>query len=193
MIVIGGSLGGCDALKEILRRLPAAFPHAIAVALHRHKDSGGMLMPMLQRGCALPVAEVDDKDEIRPGRVHVCPADYHLMIEGGSFALSTDDLVNFARPSIDVLFESAAEWQGARAVGVILTGAGSDGSRGAQRIGAAGGLVLVQDPAGAEGPWMPGATIASTPGAHVLSLSAIAEKLLQLPVCERSFYGGDGL
>lgn len=181
MIVIGGSLGGCDALKAILGRLPADFPHAIAVALHRHKDSGGMLLPMLQRGCVLPVVEVEDKEPIQPGRVHLCPADYHLMIEGDALALSTDDLVNFARPSIDVLFESAAEWQGPHAVAVILTGAGTDGSRGAQRLAAAGGTVLVQDPQGAEGPWMPGATIASTPGAQVLSLSAIAARLLLLP------------
>lgn len=181
MIVIGGSLGGTDALKEILQRLPADFPHPIAVALHRHKDSGGMLLPMIQRGCPLAVREVEDKDEIKPSCVYVCPADYHLMIEGNSFALSTDDLVNFARPSVDVLFESAAEWQGARTVAIILTGAGTDGSRGAQRVGAAGGMVLVQDPVGAEGPWMPGATIASTPGATVLSLPAIAQKLLQLP------------
>ena len=181
MIVIGGSLGGCDALKEILQRLPRDFPWPVAVALHRHRESDGLLLSVLQNHCLLPVIEVEDKDPIQAGRVHLCPSDYHLLVDGDCFALSTDDPVNFARPSIDVLFESAVEWGRAATVAVILTGAGSDGALGAQQVAAAGGTVFVQDPAGAAGPWMPGAAIAATPGATVLGLAEIAARLLALP------------
>lgn len=179
MIVIGGSLGGCEALREILVRLPAAFSLPIAVVLHRHRDSDGMLVSVLQRGCALPVSEVEDKDPINAGRVYLCPADYHLLIDNGCFALSTDDLINHARPSVDALFESAAEWKHRDTIAVVLTGAGSDGARGAQRVQECGGTVLVQDPKTAEGPWMPGAAIAVTQSPLVLTLEQIAESLIK--------------
>lgn len=181
MIVVGGSLGGCDALRTILQRLPAGYPRPIAAALHRHRedDGTGLLVTTLQRDCALPVREPDDKEPIRPGHVYICPSDYHLMIERDHFALSTDELVNFARPSIDVLFESAAEWRQARVLAVVLTGSGADGARGASQIQARGGTVLVQDPATADGPWMPAAALAATPGARLLSLEGIAAHLLQ--------------
>lgn len=181
MIVVGGSLGGCDALRIILQRLPAGYPRPIAAVLHRQRedDGEGLLVATLQRGCALPVREPEDKEPIQPGRVYVCPSDYHLMIDGDRFALSTDDLVNFARPSIDVLFESAAEWRRKRVLAVVLTGSGADGARGAGWIQARGGTVLVQDPATAEGPWMPAAALAATPGAQRLSLDEIAAHLLQ--------------
>jgi two-component system, chemotaxis family, protein-glutamate methylesterase/glutaminase len=180
MIVIGGSLGGCDALKEILVRLPASFPYPIAVALHRHRDSDGMMVPVVQRGCALPVCEVEDKEPIEAGHVYLCPSDYHLLIDKDCFALSTDDPVNFARPAIDVLFESAAEWKRGKAVGVVLTGSGSDGAKGARCIQQYGGTVFVQDPKTAEGPWMPTAAIASTQTPLVLSLAEIAQALINL-------------
>jgi two-component system chemotaxis response regulator CheB len=178
MIVVGASLGGCEALGEILQRLPADFPRPIAVALHRRRDSEDLLVPVVQRRSALPVGEAEDKEAIRGGRVYLAPADYHLLIDGNSFALSTDDPISFARPSIDALFESAAEWQRQDVVGVILTGSGSDGASGARRVRECGGTVLVQDPQTAEAPWMPNAAIASTPGARVLSLAGIAEALL---------------
>ncbi len=180
MIVIGASLGGCDALREILVRLPASFPQPIAAVLHRHRDSDGMIAPVLQRGCALPVAEVVDKDPIVPGRVYLAPSDYHLLIEGDCFTLSTDELVNFARPAVDVLFESTAEWRRNTATAIVLTGSGSDGAKGACAIENNGGKLFVQDPANAEGPWMPAAAIAATRTPTVLSLPAIAEALLAL-------------
>jgi len=180
MIVIGGSLGGSAALREILLRLPAHFPQAIAVVLHRHRDAESLLVPLLQQGLALEVVEVEDKQPIEPGRVYVCPADYHLMIDQGCFTLSTDDLVHFARPSIDVLFESAAEWERNKAIGVILTGGGTDGTTGAQRLHEAGGTVLVQDPSTAEGPWMPTSALTAVPAARVLTLPQIADTLLEL-------------
>jgi two-component system chemotaxis response regulator CheB len=180
MIVIGGSLGGCDALREILVRLPASFPFPIAAALHRHRESEGMIVPVVQRGCALPVSEVEDKEPIEPGHVYLCPSDYHLLIDKDCFALSTDEPVNFARPAIDVLFESAAEWKRDKVVCVVLTGSGFDGAQGARRIQEYGGTVFVQDPKTAEGPWMPAASIASTQTRLVLSLAEIAQSLINL-------------
>lgn len=177
MIVAGGSLGGCDALREMLTRLPADFNLPIAVVLHRHREGSDMLVSMVQRDCALPVKEAEDKEPIKPGRVYLCPADYHLMVDDGCFSLSTDDAVNFARPSIDVLFESAAEWQREKVIAVVLTGSGSDGSAGARRVRDLGGTIIVQDPATAEGPWMPTAAIASTGTPLILTLSEIAQSL----------------
>jgi two-component system chemotaxis response regulator CheB len=178
MIVVGGSLGGCAALGVILRRLPADFPLPIAVVLHRHRESEALLAPVVQRGCRLPVGEAEDKEPIEGGRVYLAPADYHLLIDRDSFALSTDELVNFARPSVDVLFDSAAEWRRRSVVAVVLSGSGSDGARGARRVEECGGVVLVQDPATAEGLWMPSAAIAATRGATVLGLPAIADALV---------------
>ncbi len=180
MIVIGGSLGGCAALREILRRLPADFSQAIAVVLHRHREEESLLVSLLQAGLALPVNEVEDKEPIEPGHVYVCPADYHLLIDQGCFALSTDDPVNFARPSVDVLFESVAEWERDQAIAVILTGRGSDGASGAKKIRESRGIVLIQDPRTAEGPWMPLAAINAVPDARVLGLPEIAEALVEL-------------
>jgi two-component system chemotaxis response regulator CheB len=178
MIVIGGSLGGCAALREVLGRLPADFPLPIAVVLHRHRESEDLLVAVVQRGCALPVGEAEDKEPIRGGRVILAPADYHLLIDEGAFALSTDDLVNHARPSVDALFESAAEWQRQGVMAVVLTGSGSDGARGARRVEERGGTVLVQDPKTAEGLWMPTAALAAAPNARALSLAGIADAMI---------------
>ncbi len=134
MIVIGGSLGGCDALREILTHLPADFDLPIAVVLHRHRESNDLLVPVVQRNCLLPVAEAEDKEPIKAGQVYLCPADYHLLIDNSCFALSTDEAVNFARPSVDVLFESAAEWQRQNVVAV-----GPHGFRFRRRAGRAAG------------------------------------------------------
>jgi two-component system, chemotaxis family, protein-glutamate methylesterase/glutaminase len=179
MIVIGGSLGGSFAVGRILAGLPPDFAEPIAVVLHRHKESEGIIVPILQRECRLTVSEAEDKEPILPGHVYLCPADYHLMVDDGCFCLSTDDLVSFARPSIDVLFESAAEWHGPSATAIVLSGSGADGSAGARRITERGGRVLVQDPRTAEGRWMPEAAIAASPHCRVLSLELIAPELLR--------------
>jgi two-component system chemotaxis response regulator CheB len=180
MIVVGGSLGGFAALREILIRLPASFGLPLVVALHRHRESGELLVPALQRDCRLPVREAEDKEPIRPGNVYVAPADYHLLIDRDSLALSTDELVNFARPSIDVLFESAAESKNREVVAVVLTGSGSDGARGARRVEDMGGLVIVQDPTTAEGSWMPAAAIGATRRPQVFVLADIADGLVKI-------------
>ena len=177
LVVIGTSLGGLAALKVVLGKLAANFALPIAVVQHRHRESDRSLSQFLQASLQLPIVEVEDKDPIKPGRVYLAPPDYHLLVEVGHFALSTDAPVLYARPSIDVLFESAADAYGSQTVGIVLTGANYDGAAGLARIQAAGGRAIVQDPATAEGRVMPEAAIAAVPTATVLSLSAIADYL----------------
>src|SRR5579863_8586893 len=160
MIVVGTSLGGLHALETLLHGLPPGFPIPVAVVQHRGPEESS-LASLLQLHCALPVAEVNDKDRVIAGRVYLAPADYHLLVEGGRFALSTDARVQHARPSIDVLFESAADTYHDRLLGVILTGASADGAAGALRIKHCGGRVVAQDPTSAEAPTMPRAAISA--------------------------------
>jgi two-component system chemotaxis response regulator CheB len=174
LVVIGTSLGGLSALEILLRALPREFPLPIAVVQHRLADSDDTLSLVLQIHCALPVVEPDDKDPIEPGRVYIAPADYHLLVDRGSFSLSTEAKVCYARPSIDVLFESAAESYGEGVIGVILTGASRDGSYGLSKIKERGGVTVVQDPATAESPTMPEAAIAAAKVDRVLPLQDIA-------------------
>jgi two-component system, chemotaxis family, protein-glutamate methylesterase/glutaminase len=180
IIVVGASLGGLQALQALLAGLPAGFPAALAVVQHRGCDPDGLLLAALQAHSVLPVHEPDDKDAITTGRVHLAPADYHLSVERGRFSLSTEGRVCHARPSIDVLFESAADAYGGRAVGVILTGSGRDGARGVAWIKRAGGLVVVQEPATAESRHMPDAALTACDADHVLPLSGIAPFLTGL-------------
>ncbi len=184
LIVLGTSLGGLRALEVLLAGLPKSFPLPIAIAQHRHKDSDDTLSFFLQRQCALPLKEAEDKEVIIPGRVYLAPADYHLLIEAGCFALSTEAPVSYARPSIDVLFESAADAYGNRVIGVILTGASDDGTQGLLRIKAHGGSAIVQDPSTAESPTMPKAAIKSVPVDWILPLRDIAPLLVNL--CNRA-------
>jgi two-component system chemotaxis response regulator CheB len=180
MIVIGGSLGSMAALRLIVQDLPASFSLPIAVALHRHRESDDALVDLLQRELALTVREVLDKDPLLAGHVHVAPCDYHLLVEPMYFSLSTDDPVQFARPSIDVLFESAADTFGSRAIGVILTGANRDGARGAAEIRRRGGTLIVQDPATAESKIMPRAALELVPDALVRPPEEIGRLLCAL-------------
>ena len=180
MIVVGGSLGGFSAVQSILSLLPPQFQTPMAVVLHRNREPGSLLQEGLQRRCALPVVEVEDKEPIAPGRIYLGPPDYHLLVERTHFALSADEPVNYARPSIDVLFESAADAFGAAVIGVVLTGASHDGARGAARIQNRGGVVIVQDPARAERPEMPAAALAATRACQVQALDQIASTLLRL-------------
>src|SRR4051812_37531458 len=108
MIVVGASIGGTQALRVILRALPSAFADTMAAVLHRHRESEGGLIELLQQDCLVPVVEIVDKQPIATGAVYIAPPDYHVMVDAGHFSLSIDEPVRFARPSIDVLFESAA-------------------------------------------------------------------------------------
>lgn len=180
IVIIGASLGGLDALKVLLGALSMSFHLPIVVVQHRSKDSDGTLTAILQRACVLPVSEANDKEPIVPGRLYLAPADYHLLVERGWFALCTSAPVHYARPSIDALFESAAEAYGASVVGIILTGTTEDGAAGAARVMARGGTMVAQDPATAEAPTMPAAAIAAANIKYILSLQEIALLLKRL-------------
>lgn len=180
IVVVGTSTGGLKALQILLAGLPEEFPLPVAIVQHRGKDSESGLCDFLRQSSSLPVTEPEDKEPVLPGHVYLAPRDYHLLIENRSFALSTDWPVSYARPSIDVLFESAADEYEERAIGVILTGANQDGSRGLGKIKARGGVTLVQDPAFAACPEMPQAAIAQTEVDWVLPLEAIAPRLEEL-------------
>lgn len=181
LIVIGGSAGGLDALVAVLRALPHAFRPPIAVVLHVRGDRPSLLSTVLRDATTLPVVEVEDKQPLLPGTIHVGPPNYHLLIErDGSLALSIDAAVNFSRPAIDVLFESAADAFGAALVAVLLSGASDDGARGLRHVAARGGRVLVQDPATASAPTMPNAALATMTPHEVLAPPRIGALLAAL-------------
>ncbi|HVW27268.1 MAG TPA: chemotaxis protein CheB [Polyangiaceae bacterium] len=180
VVVIGASLGGFDAVRLVLAALPGSFPAPIVLVQHRMSDPDGLLVELLGAESLLPVSEPEDKDPILPGHVYLAPSDYHLLVERGFFSLSTEDPVHHARPSIDVLFESAADAYGPSAIAVVLTGSNRDGAHGARAVKRAGGRVLVQDPRTAFSPVAPAAAMDSTAVDFVLSVSAIARRLAQM-------------
>ena len=183
LIVIGASWGGLHAVGEILGALPEDTDAAVVIAQHRRADvSEGGLASLLRVRTALPVADVDDKAPIERGAVYLAPPDYHLLIQRGYFSLSKDEHVHHARPSIDVLFESAADAYRERVIGVILTGANADGARGLAEVKRRGGVAVVQDPGTAERREMPSAALALTAADAVLPLSEIGPFLYGL-VC----------
>ncbi|MEW6088018.1 MAG: chemotaxis protein CheB [bacterium] len=180
-VVIGASAGGLNALQIILSTLSDKFSLPIIIAQHQHPRSKELLVKVLQGIGKIPVKEAIDKEKISPGVIYFAPADYHLMIEEDrSFALSMSEPVNFARPSIDVLFETAAEVYRNRLIGIILTGANSDGSAGLKRIKEYGGLAIVQDPKNAEVDSMPKAAIREAKPDFIVSLEKIGTLLNKL-------------
>ncbi len=181
IVVVGASWGGLAALSALVGSLPPDFALPIAVVQHRSKDAESLLAVLLQDHTPLRVAEADDKEPIRPGHVYLAPADYHLMVDGDHFSLTTDPPVRYSRPSIDVTFVSAADSCGAGAVGVVLTGANEDGAEGLRRIDARGGHAIVQSPETAEIATMPRAALRAVPRATVLSVPLIARHLGTLP------------
>jgi two-component system chemotaxis response regulator CheB len=182
LILVGASWGGMESLPTLLRGLPAEHEIAVAVAQHRHVSSGRELQRALQRHSPLQVTDVEDKESIEPGRVYLAPADYHLLVEPGRFALSTEAAVNYSRPSIDVLFESAADAYRERAIGIILTGTGRDGVAGLTRIKERGGTAIVEDPVSAVRGELPGAAAAVVAADAVLPLEEIAPFVRSLVV-----------
>jgi two-component system chemotaxis response regulator CheB len=181
IVAIGASWGGLDVLRNVLRDLPAELNAAVVIAQHRSPESHPTAFrDLLGAVTRLTVREAGDKDELRPGTAYIAAPDYHLLIEPGALSLSTDEPVMFARPSIDVLLESAAESYRERCIGVVLTGANDDGARGLARVAELGGTAIVQDPETAQRDEMPRAALRSTPSAKVTSVAEIAPLLVDL-------------
>ena len=183
LIVVGASWGGLQAISTILAALPEALVAPIVVVQHRARTADGLLAQLLQACTRRRVADVEDKEPIVAGAVHLAPADYHLLVEDGHFSLSTDPVVRYSRPSIDVTLHSAADGLGARALGVVLTGANDDGARGLRRLIDRGGEAVVQAPETAEVRTMPEAAARALAGAprarwEVAPLAAIATRLV---------------
>jgi len=185
LIVVGCSLGGMRAMQIILSALPREFELPIAVVQHRYRTSNEGLPAYFRRTTDMRVVDAEDKQWIKPGVIYFAPANYHLLVEKGELNLSVDDAVAYSRPSVDVLFESAAQAYGDKVIGVVLTGANSDGARGVAEIKKRGGFVVVQDPKTAEAPAMPEAAIAAARVDRILPLERIGPYLLELSRPER--------
>jgi two-component system, chemotaxis family, protein-glutamate methylesterase/glutaminase len=180
-IVIGASAGGVEALGLILPALPMKFRPALLIVLHLPRERPSLLVQIFEKRCALPIREADDKEPIEPGTIYFAPPDYHMLVERSrQIALSTDEPVHFSRPSVDVLFESAADVYAERLMGVILTGANEDGASGLHAIHRAGGVTVVQQPDSAKVPLMVVSALQRHPADFVLSLPQIAELLVGL-------------
>jgi two-component system chemotaxis response regulator CheB len=181
LIAVGTSLGGLHALTRLLADLPPSLRVPIAVVQHRAVTQDRLLADLLQEQTGLAVVEAEDKMPLEPATVYLAPPDYHLLVEArGRLALSTEGPVRSARPSIDVLFQTAADAYGPALVGVLLTGASADGADGLAAVKARGGRAIVQDPATAECRTMPAAALAATAVDYVLPLSRIGEHLVTL-------------
>ncbi|MBB4616004.1 chemotaxis protein CheB [Sphingomonas abaci] len=181
MIVIGASAGGVQALLTLLPALPAQFPRPILIVLHVPPDRDHGLVTLFRARCAMHVCEAEDKQAPVPGTIYFAPANYHLLVEsGGSMALSADDPVNHSRPSIDLLFETAADAMRSRLIAVLLTGANADGAMGLRAVARAGGTAIVEDPDTAQVRAMPAAGLALCPDAVRLVINTIAPYLLRL-------------
>lgn len=179
-VVIGVSAGGLKALTAILPALPADYPLPVMIVIHLPPDRDSVVAELFNDKCALTVREAEDKEDILPGHVYFAPPDYHLLIEADHrLSLSSEEPVLFSRPSVDVLFETAADVYGEGLIGIILTGANTDGAAGLKAVMAAGGQALVQRPDLSYASAMPEAALDMCPQAEALSLEQIAEKLRQ--------------
>ncbi|MBI2279168.1 MAG: chemotaxis protein CheB [Bacteroidetes bacterium] len=180
-IVIGVSSGGMNAMKILFSALPADFNIPITIVQHISPRSDNQWIKLLNDKSNLHIKEADEKEKIEPGNIYISPPNYHLMIERDkTFSLTIDERVNFARPSIDVLFESAAEAYNNNLIGVVLTGSNNDGTKGIKRIKECGGLAIIQNPETAESSYMPASAIAAIKPDYILSLEDITELLIKI-------------
>lgn len=180
-VAIGASAGAVQALLALLPALPASFALPVLVVVHVPPGRDNALVALLQAKCRVVVKEAEDKEPIVGGIVYFAPSDYHLLVEtDATLALSSDEAVNYSRPSIDVLFETAADAYGAGLAGVILTGANHDGAAGLKAVLDAGGVAIVQSRAEAYATAMPDAALEACPTASTMTLDAIASYLSSL-------------
>jgi two-component system chemotaxis response regulator CheB len=170
-LAIGASAGGVEILIKLLQEMRAHGRTSVLIAIHRMRARSELLPAVLSRVCAAPVYEAEDKAPVLPGAVYIAPPDYHLLVdEGPQIALSVDAPIFHCRPSVDVLFESAARVYGKRLLALVLTGANQDGARGLQAVRRAGGVTAVQDPTCAIAPEMPAAALRAGPVDHLLGI-----------------------
>ena len=182
LVVIGGSAGGIEVLNVLLGALPVGFAPAVMIVTHLPPDSPSYLVGALAHRCALPVLEPDAGERILPGRVHIAPPGYHMLAEvDHTVALSTDAAVRYSRPSIDVLFESAAAVYGKRLLAILLSGANDDGVQGLKRVRALGGTTWVQAPDTASSPEMPRSAIERGAADFIYTPETMARRLAALP------------
>jgi len=175
-VVIGASAGGVEVMSVLLAKLPALCRLSFMVVMHIPRARPSLLPKVFSARCLLPIREAEDKEPVQPGTVYFAPPDYHLLIDRGpALALSDDDPVHFSRPSIDVLFESAADIYRERLMGIVLTGANRDGATGLATIARAGGRTIVQDPSSAAASYLPKAALQEGPVDAVLSLQELQE------------------
>ena len=181
LVVIGASSGGLDVLIKLLKRLPEHFLIPIVAVLHQRPNRSSGVPDMLSKYTHLTVQEPDDKQGIEAGHFYVAPPNYHLLIDSEKvFSLSLDAPLNFCRPSIDMAMESAADVYQNKLIGIVLTGANSDGAQGLNYIKKKGGHTLVQDPTEATVDSMPRAAIEATDVDEVLGIEEIADRLSSL-------------
>jgi two-component system chemotaxis response regulator CheB len=178
LIVIGGSAGAIEVLREVIRRLPRRFGSAVAIVVHLPPEGPNLLLDVLSDPGAPPMKLAEDKEPIVPGTIYLAVPDYHLLIEAGrTFAVSLDERVHFSRPAIDVLFETAAEAYGADLMGVVLSGANADGAAGLKAIADRGGITVVQSLESSEMIAMPAAALEAVPGSLELNVPGLADVL----------------
>ena len=180
-VVLGASAGGVEALSAILPSLPSDYPLPLMVVVHVPPDKPSLLPQLFRAKCGIDVREAEDKEPIQGGTIYFAPPDYHLLVERDKrLSLSSEEPVLYCRPSIDVLFETAAEAYSVGLVGVILTGANSDGALGLQAVWQAGGTALAQRPDQAHAPAMPSAALGACAAAQAMSLEEILVYLLKV-------------
>jgi two-component system, chemotaxis family, protein-glutamate methylesterase/glutaminase len=180
-IVIGASAGALDVLSNLLPALPSDYRLPILIVVHLPPGKTSLFAELMRARCAIRVREAEDKEPIEPGVAYFAPPDYHLLVEQDKrLSLSDDEPVLFSRPSIDVLFESAADAYGGGLIGVVLTGANSDGANGLKAVVEAGGVAVVQSPGSAYAAAMPEAAIAACPESRILPVNEIAAYLREV-------------
>ena len=181
IVAIASSAGGVTALAEVLRKLPVNFGASVVCVQHLDPRHRSLMPQVIGRCSALPVDQATERMEVEPGHVYLAPPDHHMLVNrDGTISLTQTELVNFVRPSADLLFESVAAAYGDRAIAVVLTGAGRDGSMGVTAIKKRGGTVIVQDEATSEFFGMPSAAIKTGTVDFVLSLEEIPAALIML-------------
>lgn len=181
LIVIGASAGAVESLSSLLPNLPRDFPYPIVIVVHIPSERKSLLAELFNGRCALEVIEANDKQQLDPGTIYFAPPDYHLLVEDkGYLSLSNEEPVNFSRPSIDMLFQSAAEAYASDVIGIVLSGANADGAVGSKAIEVSGGEVLVQDPSESPVAEMPKAALAICSRAKTLRCEKMVEYLLSL-------------